>query len=153
MEIKKISSFKKILIIILSFIFLCCLTFLIGYQYAKSKIPEKVVIQEKEVLKEVEVIKKDVKIVERKISSPDGTMVEEKIIEDKSSVDRKTEMAIEKAVKIENSRKWEIGYMQSIAGRDIAHGVYIQREILGRFQIGAFTNNNGSFGMSVGIKF
>lgn len=103
------------------------------------------------VVKEVEVIKRDVKVVERTITRPDGTTETEKTFEDKTSSEKKNE----NLSMVENLKpQWKV---QGLVGlNDISrptYGVGIERRVWANVFAGAYVNTERQFGLTVSMEF
>lgn len=136
----------------------CIVSCAIGYFYAQKTIPVKVEIKEKEVTKNTQTVKKDVKITKRKIKRPDGTIETEKVIENKTQTNNTVISKRENEKIISNRKNWQFGYMAGgVVGNPLssiqAHGLYLQRRIIGPFIGGVYGQSNGCFGIMLGVEF
>lgn len=131
------------------------LLLVVGYGTGRYLQPAKIQIKKEEVIKEVEVIKKDIRIVEREITRPDGTKEKERITEDKSQESTKKEKDTKESTLIANKKPdWRVNGLAALNNdRNIVYGLQVERRILGPISVGAFGLTDTTVGLSVGIEF
>lgn len=131
------------------------LLLVVGYGTGRYLQPAKIQIKKEEVIKEVEVIKKDIRIVEREITRPDGTKEKERITEDKSQESTKKEKDTKESTLIANKKPdWRVNGLAALNNdRNIVYGLHVERRILGPISVGAFGLTDTTVGLSVGIEF
>lgn len=127
----------------------------VGYGTGRYLQPAKIQIKKEEVIKEVEVIKKDIRIVEREITRPDGTKEKERITEDKSQESTKKEKDTKESTLIANKKPdWRVNGLAALNNdRNVVYGLQVERRILGPISVGAFGLTDTTVGLSVGLEF
>lgn len=130
------------------------LIILTGVAYGIGRYLQPAEVITKEVVKEVEVIKKDVKIVERIIKRPDGTIIEDRTTEDRTSTEIKKET--DKSTQIVALKpQWHIHGMAGTSVRnfgEINYGFGVERRILGSLFVGVYANTKQEVGLSAGYE-
>jgi hypothetical protein len=123
----------------------------IGYAVGRHLQPAK--IETREVVKEVEKIKRDVVIVEKKITRPDGTIVEEKTTTDKSKSE--TSKSSDKRTVVSNRNNWLVGagIEGQISELTPVYRFEVQRRILGPILVGASARTDGYVGAILSVEF
>ena len=127
--------------------------------------PAKVVTKTeiKEVIKEVEVKKeqKNIVVYSKKVTSKDGTIVEETKTEDRSTASQEIKKETDRELKFSNTTTRDSGLsVHALALKDlgqvnshIEYGVFIKKRIIGNVSVGAMATTNQQLGLSVGLDF
>lgn len=118
-----------------------------GYGVGRYLQPARIEIKKEQ----VEVIKKDIKVVERIVTRPDGTTEKETVTEDKTLSQKET---LDQSLVVNKKPNWKAS---GLAGLDISesqfYGVQVERRILGPFFVGAMVTTNKTIGLSIGMEF
>jgi hypothetical protein len=132
--------------------------FALGAALGRYLAPEKVEVFKEEVIKEVEVVKKDVVYVEKKITRPDGTIEEERRIEDKSETERSRDQASRESKIVQSAKpQWKVSGLVETSylkkNSSPVYGISVERRIAGPIFVGAWSTTGSNFGVSVGLEF
>jgi len=130
----------------------------LGVAVGRYLAPGKVEVVKEEVIKEVEVVKKDVVYVEKKITRPDGTIEEERRIEDKSETERRRDQESRESKIVQNAKpQWKVsGLVGTKDWTNIStpvYGISVERRIAGPIFVGAWGTTGSNVGISVGLEF
>lgn len=117
---------------------------LLAYAFGRYAQPEKVVV------KEVEVVKRDVRTVVKTVKQPDGTVIRERVTEDKTQTAKSNE-----TVTVNQGSKVKLNALVgwSFDERKEVYGVMIQKDMFGPVSIGAFGLSDKTVGITIGISF
>lgn len=120
----------------------------VGYGVGRYLQPARIEIKKEQ----VEVVKKDIKIVEKLITRPDGTTEKETITEDKTKTEKET---LESSLTINKKPDWKVS---GLSGLDLSsksqfYGVQVDRRIIGPVFVGVTATTNKTIGLSVGMEF
>lgn len=111
----------------------------LGYVFGRHVQPARVEI------KEVEVVKKDVRTVVKTVKQPDGTVIRERVTEDKTVTSNET------STKTDNGKLWKVNVMSTLNGSEQA--LMIQKKYLGPISVGAYATSKQVYGVTVGVEF
>ena len=120
----------------------------VGYGVGRYLQPARIEIKKEQ----VEVVKKDIKIVERVVTRPDGTTEKETITEDKTKTEKET---LESSLTVNKKPDWKVS---GLSGLDLSnksqfYGVQVDRRIIGPVFVGVTATTNKTIGLSVGMEF
>jgi hypothetical protein len=124
----------------------------LGLGYAVGRYLQPAQVETREVIKEVEKIKRDVVIIERKVTKPDGTVVEEKTTTDKSKIE--TAKSSDKSRKESRRNDWLVGagVEAQLSNLNPVYRLEIQRRILGPVLVGASARTDGYVGAIISLE-
>jgi len=142
-----------------SLISLFSLLFGVGISYLY--LPPKIETKFEQIVKEVEVIKKDIVYVTKKITTPDGTVIEETRTEDKTVVESETNVVTKSETSTDNRKQWKIGITAGASPSDlknkesILYGISIEKRYIGPFFVGGYyrPNSNNEIGVALSYEF
>lgn len=115
-----------------------------GFVIGRHSQPEKIST------KKVEVIKRDIKTVTRIIKQPDGTVIKERTVEDKTKSETKNTTEITAQT---NKNRISALTSYSVYDKDIVYGISYERQLIGPVFVGIWGLTNHTYGISVGLSF
>lgn len=132
------------------------LLLLLAYGTGRYLQPNKIETRTETVIKEIEVVKRDVEIIKKKKTSPDGTIEEEETTRDKSTETRDKNQTDKSQTIVTNEKsKWRLygqaGY--SFRDKDYVYGGGFEKRYMGPVSLGLWGNNKEQAGFSVSIEF
>ena len=125
-------------------IIIAVIAFVVGALGAKMLFPT---VKEKTVEVEKEVVQKDIQVVTRIITRPDGTKEEQIITTDKSKENKES-----KSVKLISKPEWHISANGTVSSNPV-YGLQVERRIVGDIFAGVGYNTDNKITVSVGIEF
>jgi len=130
----------------------------LGYSFGRYVQPAQVQIKTQVQIKEVEVARKNVVTVTHEEKKPDGTMIIDTRIEDKSTETTKTDTKEKTTETITNLKpQWKV---QGLAGISLdksfvgeVYGVGVERRIIGPIFVGVYGKTSKEVGLSLSVEF
>lgn len=118
----------------------------LSFQYGKSKAKTITKVEQVETVK----TKIDTVTVVKEIKQPDGTIVKETTVTDKSVINSKSELKVEVA---KNKNQISLGTTYNFKDKTQVYDLIYERRMLGDVWLGVKGSTNGSVGVQVGIEF
>ena len=118
----------------------------LSFQYGKTKAKTVTKVEQVEVVK----TKVDTVTVVKEVKQPDGTIVKETTVTDKSVINSKTDVRIEVA---KNKNKINLGTDYSFSDKKQTYNFTYERRVLGDVWLGARASTDGTVGVQVGLEF